>query len=66
VPEQEEKVMQQMKRRSRHRARQAEKRAALRLDELLLQEAFRQDALHHGLPVAPEVVVVSDSSDNEE
>jgi hypothetical protein len=36
------------------------------VDELLLQEAFRQDALHHGLPMAPEVVVVFDSSDDEE
>jgi hypothetical protein len=36
------------------------------LDELLLQEAFRQDALQHGLLVAPEVVVVSDSFDDEE
>jgi hypothetical protein len=32
----------------------------------LLQEAFRQDALHHGLPVGPEVIAVSDSSDDEE
>jgi hypothetical protein len=44
----------------------ARRRSATRLDELLLQEAFRQDALHHGLPVTPEVVVISDSSDNEE
>jgi hypothetical protein len=38
----------------------------VRLDELLLQEAFRQDALHHGLPVTPEVAVVYDISDDEE